>query len=77
MNWLKQKLLWLKAELRYRLTGKKYSVILSEQVKRQLEQASEEDREAILEAIEALSKNPYVGKRIYKGEEGYEEPEDS
>jgi len=42
MNWLKRKLLWLKAELRYRLTGRKYNVMLTDNVKKQLEEMLEE-----------------------------------
>jgi hypothetical protein len=73
MNWLKQKLLWLKAELRYRLTGKKYNVVLTNNVKKQLEEMPKEDKEEVLKAIEMLRKNPYVGERIYEGEKEYNE----
>jgi mRNA-degrading endonuclease RelE of RelBE toxin-antitoxin system len=73
MNRLRQKLLWLKAELRYRLTGKKYEVVFTDNFKKQLEEMPKEDREEVLKAIEMLRKNPYVGKRIYEGEKGYSE----
>jgi mRNA-degrading endonuclease RelE of RelBE toxin-antitoxin system len=75
MNWLKQKLLWLKAELHYRLTGKKYEVVLTEEAKKQIEEMPEEYREEVLKIIEMLRKNPYVGKRIYEDEKGYKEEE--
>lgn len=59
---------WLKAELRYRLTGKRYKIQLTPLVEKQLSELPDEDRNTILEAIYEVSKNPYIGEPLTEDE---------
>lgn len=53
---------WLRAELKYRITKKKYNVVMSEQVKEFLSEIPEEDRKMLEDEIKKISKNPYVAE---------------
>ena len=60
---------WLKTEFRWRVLGKRYEVIMTEEAQRQLDELPEEEQEAIRKAIERIGKNPYSSDRE-KLEEG-------
>ena len=60
LRWIR----WFIQKIKYRLTGKKFKVVLSDTFKKQLEMVTEEDREGILEAIDEISKNPFMGREL-------------
>ncbi len=63
---------WLKAEFGWRVLGKKYEVIITEEAQRQLDELPEEAQAEIRKAMERIARNPYSGHR-HEIEE--EEPE--
>jgi len=54
---------WLKAEFRWRVLGKRYEVILSEEAQRQIDELPEEAQAEIRKAMERICRNPYSGDR--------------
>ena len=60
---------WLMAEYRWRVLGKRYKVVLSEEVQNQLDDLPEETKEELMKAMEHLSRNPYSGERVDLEEE--------
>jgi len=54
---------WLREEFRWRVLGKRYKVILTEEAKRQLDELPEERRVKVIEAMERIARNPYSGDR--------------
>jgi len=54
---------WLKAEFRWRVQGKKYDVILTEEAQRQFDELPEEAQAEIRKAMERIGRNPYSGSR--------------
>jgi hypothetical protein len=63
MGKVKEFFKWLKAELRFRLTKKKWKVDFSPEFSHDFEELSEEEKEEVLQAIEEIRKNPYKGTR--------------
>lgn len=63
-----QKILWLKTEISYRLTSKKYEVRFSEEAKKQTDEIladmSEEDKKEFWKFVDELAKNPNIGERL-------------
>lgn len=57
---------YLYAGLKYRITKKKFKIVMSEQAQKFLSKVSEEDRKKLEAAIEEISKNPYVGEVFTK-----------
>ena len=55
---------WLRAEFRWRVLGKRYKVILTEEVQRQLDELPEEAQAEIRKAMKRIARNPYSGERI-------------
>jgi len=53
----------LKAEFRWRVLGKRYEVIMTEEFKRQLDELPEEAQAEIRKAMERIGRNPYSGDR--------------
>ena len=64
---------WLKAEFRWRVLGKRYEVILTEEAKRQLAELPEEAQAENRKAMERIGRNPYSGERMEFEEERAEE----
>ena len=60
---------WLKAEFRWRVLGKRYKVMMTEEFQRQLDELPEEAQEEIRKAMERIGRNPYSSDRE-KLEEG-------
>ncbi len=59
---------WLRAEFRWRVLGKRYEVIMTEEVQKQLDELPEEAQAEIRKAIERISRNPYTrDRREYEG----------
>ena len=54
---------WLRAEFRWRVLGKRYEVIMTEGVQRQIDELPEEAQAEIRKAIERISRNPYTRDR--------------
>ncbi len=54
---------WLKAEYRWRVRGKRYEVILTEEAQRQLDELPEKAQAEIRKAMERISRNPYTSDR--------------
>jgi len=54
---------WLKAEFRWRVLGKRYEVIMTEEFQRQLDELPEEAQAEIRKAMERIGRNPYSGDR--------------
>jgi len=54
---------WLKAEFNWRVLGKRYEVILSEEAQMQLDELPEEAQSEIRKAMERIGRNPYSGDR--------------
>ncbi len=54
---------WLKAEFRWRVLGKKYDVIMTEEAQRQLDELPEEAQVEIRKAMDRIARNPYSGHR--------------
>jgi len=50
---------WLKAEFRWRVLGKRYEVIMTEECQRQFDELPEEAQKEIRKAMERMSRNPY------------------
>ena len=59
---------WLKAEIRWRVLGKRYKVIFSEEAQSQLDDLPEETKDELMKAMERLSRNPYSGERVQEEE---------
>lgn len=55
---------WLRAELRWRVLGKRYEVILSEEAQNQLDELPEEAQAEIRKAMERINRNPYTSDRM-------------
>ena len=60
---------WLKSEFEWRVLGKRYKVILSEEAQSQLDDLPEETKDELMKAMERLSRNPYSGERVQEEEE--------
>ena len=54
---------WLRAEFRWRVRGKRYVVILTEEAQRQFDELSEEAQAEIRKSMERIGRNPYSGSR--------------
>ncbi len=54
---------WLRAEFRWRVLDKKYKIVLTEEVQRQLDELPEEDQAEIRKAMARIARNPYSGHR--------------
>jgi hypothetical protein len=54
---------WLRAEFRWRVLGKKYNVILTEEAQRQFDELPEEAQAEIRKAIERIGRNSYSSER--------------
>jgi len=54
---------WLRAEFRWRVLGKRYEVIMTEEAQRQLDELPEENQAEIRNAMERIARNPYSGHR--------------
>ncbi len=54
---------WLRAEFRWRVLGKKYNVILTEEAQRQFDELPEEAQEEFRKAVERIERNPYSSER--------------
>ena len=61
---LVRKLQWLRQEFRWRILKKKYKVTMSDVALRQYESVPPEDKEMLNKAIEALSRNPFLGEPV-------------
>jgi len=55
---------WLKAEFRWRVLGKRYEVILTEEAQGQLDELPEDAQAEIRKAMERISRNPYTSDRM-------------
>ena len=55
---------WLKAEFRWRVQGKRYEVILTEEAQSQLDELPENAQAEIRKAMERISRNPYTSDRM-------------
>ncbi len=55
---------WLRAEFRWRVLGKRYEVILSEEAQSQLDELPEEAQEEIRKAMDRIGRNPYTSDRM-------------
>jgi len=64
MSSLKHFWLWLKAEYRWRILGKRYVVSMSEKAQSKIDALPEEEQEEIKKFMEHLSRNPYIGRRV-------------
>ncbi len=60
---------WLKAEFRWRVLGKKYEVIITEEAQSQLDDLPEKAQAEIRKAMERIARNPYSGDRCEIEEE--------
>ena len=60
---------WLRAEFRWRVLGKRYEVVLTEEAQRQLDELPEDAQVEIRKAMERVSRNPYSSERTDLGEE--------
>jgi len=63
---------WLRAEFRWRVLGKRYEVIMTEEFQRQLDELPEEAQAEIRKAMERIARNPYSGHRHEIEEEEFE-----
>ena len=54
---------WLRAEFRWRVLGKRYKVIMTEEFQKQLDELPEEAQEEIRKAMERIGRNPYSSDR--------------
>ena len=64
---------WLKAEFRWRVLGKRYELIMTEECQRQFDELPEKAQEEIRKAMERIGRNPYNSDRekIEEGEDKY------
>jgi len=60
---------WLRTEFRWRVLGKSYEVVLSEEAKMQLAELTEHAQAEIRKAMERIARNPYSGDRVECEEE--------
>ena len=60
---------WLRAEFRWRVLGKSYEVVLSEDVQRQFDELPEHAQAEIRKTMERIARNPYSGDRVECEEE--------
>ena len=55
---------WLKAEFRWRVLGKKYEIVITDEVQRQLDDLPEEQQAEIRKAMDRIARNPYSSERM-------------
>ena len=60
---------WLRAEYQWRVLGKRYEVRFSEEAQSQMDELSQDEQDAIMKAMERLTRNPYSGRRVDLEEE--------
>ena len=60
---------WLTAEFRWRVLGKRYDVILTEEAQRQLDELPDDAQAEIRTAMDRLSRNPYSSNIMEHNEE--------
>jgi len=55
---------WLRAEFRWRVLGKRYKIVLTEEAQRQLDELPEDAQVEIRKVMERVSRNPYTSDRM-------------
>lgn len=55
---------WLRAEFRWRVLGKKYEIVITDEAQRQLDELPEEAQAEIRKAMERIARNPYTSDRM-------------
>lgn len=61
---------WLKKEFEWRVLGKRYTVIMTDEFQRQFDELPEESQDEIRKAMERISRNPYSSDREKIEDEG-------
>jgi len=60
---------WLRAEFRWRVLGKKYEIVITEEAQKQLYELPEEQQAEIRKAMERIARNPYSARQAHELEE--------
>jgi len=55
---------WLKKEFEWRVLGRRYKIIITEEAQRQLDELPEEAQAKIRKTMEHISRNPYTSDRM-------------